>query len=48
MTVVTAIGLGLGISALSIRPWPKTTVLAFGLAAATFMAAGALRQKLDN
>ena len=47
-TALPAIGLGLGISALSIRPWPKTTVLAFGLAAAAFMAAGALRQKLDN
>ena len=47
VTVVIAIGLGLGISALSIRPWPKTMVLAFGLAAAAFMAAGALRQKLE-
>ena len=47
VTVVTAIGLGLGISAVSIRPWPKTAMLAFGLAAAAFMAAGALRQKLE-
>lgn len=48
VTVVMAIGLGLGISAVSIRPWPKTMVLAFGLAGAAFMAAGALRQKLEN
>lgn len=47
-SALIAIGIAVGLSALGIRPWPKTLLLAFGLAAVGFMAAGALRQKLEG
>jgi len=47
-SAVIAVGLGLALSVLNIQPWPKSMVIAFGLAVVGFMGAGVLRQKLEG